>query len=170
MILLSLDPGILATGWAVLEDGALRDWGELRPDDAKASVPARISSLCLELEARLGEFKPDMILLEWNSGKVNVNRHKGGGAGLAVHGEVTGSLWREAVHWARRRADAKVVPIDENAWTRGVSKDARALAVKGLYPQLPNPESDTGLHVHDAVGLAVWYLRERAVRSHDLEG
>lgn len=163
-MILSLDPGIRETGWAVLDGTELVAFGILRPEDFEAGVPARIDSLCVGLEALLAEYRPEVILLEWNSGKVNQRRHKGGGAGLATHGAVCAALWRDARHWARRRGDVRVVPVTESQWTRGIPKETRALAVANEFPDY-RPCSDPGLNIADSIGLALYWIREDRVRS-----
>jgi Holliday junction resolvasome RuvABC endonuclease subunit len=163
VLTLSLDPGLKTTGWSVLEGPELVDFGILRPNDPKAGVPERIDSLCLGLEALLDAFRPQMILVEWNSSHVNVNRHKGGGAGLASHGAVCCGLWRDAVYWARRHG-AKVVPVNESTWTRGVPKKQRALVVAQEYPDY-QIERDPGGDIADSIALAAWWAKEEQVKQ-----
>lgn len=163
--ILTIDPGSISTGYAVLEGDSLRDCGILKPDDPKADVPQRVESLCEGLEALLEEYKPDVVLIEWDSSHVNVRRHKGGGSGLATHGAITASLWRESLYWARRRQGVSVITILENTWTRRVPKEHRAAAVACQFPGV-DWTSDIRNDASDAVGLARWYVQERRVREH----
>ena len=170
MKIMPLDPGIIATGWSVLEDGCLLDYGVLRPDDAKADVPQRLDSLCAGLEALLEEYRPNVILIELCSGHLNEQKFAGKkqgqiGARLAVLGQCVGELRRTEIHWAVSGGEGEVIAIPENTWTRRQSKEARAWAMKMLFPELPDPATDSGLHVHDSCGLAVWWSREQKVRS-----
>ena len=164
MKILSLDPGIEITGWACMDGLRLLECATIRPFDNREHATDRINGICAGLLRLLSELGPAVVLIEWDSGHVNRKRHKGGGAGLATHGAVTAALWREAVHWARGRQGAEVVPVDENLWTRGVPKDVRALAVAAEYVTYPQ-ESDIGCNIADAIGLAVWWARERRVRG-----
>lgn len=166
MITLGLDPGIGKTGWAILEGpDALIDYGHLTPDDPALRVPERIESLCAGLEALLEEYRPELIVLEWDSGHVNIRRHQGGGAGLATHGAVTAALWQRALYWARRRSGVTVATVDESAWTRGTAKEVRALAVAGQFPGY-RADSDRGRDSADAIGVAVWQIKELRVRRY----
>ena len=168
-ILLSLDPGLLITGYAVLLDRGTMDvdllaQGTLAPKKV-GTVPDRIEFLCQELEALLNLHTPNVILIEWDSGHINTNRHKGGGAGLATHGAATASLWREALYWTRARKGVAVVTVPENEWTRGVPKEARAIAMAQMFPGY-DWTVDSGYNAADAIGLAVWRIKEVCVRSH----
>ncbi len=165
--LMGIDPGIIKTGYCVLRDDGtpdltLIDIGRIWPG-MDGPQWERIEALCCDLICLLERHCPDIALIEWDSGKVNRKRHKGGGSGLAVHGEVTAALWREALYWARRRGGVKVIPVAENTWTRGVPKEARALVVAQAFPL--NLEADAGRDAADALGLCVYYCREQMVRS-----
>ncbi len=164
---LGIDSGIITTGWAVLGGlDSLIACDVVRPEHPAARVPERIESLCQQLEALLDEYQPDLIILEWDSGKVNPRRHKGHGQGLATHGAVTSALWRESLHWARRRAGVTVVTVDENQWTRGVPKEYRAAAVAQMFPAV-DWTRDKRHDAADAVAMALWQLKELCVRSVD---
>jgi len=169
-ILFSLDPGLQRTGYAVLRIGAspgadLIESGVLRPRDRDATAPERIEFLCTAVTALLDRHAPPLILVEWDSGHVNVRRHKGGGQGLALHGAVTAALWREALYWARQRSGVAVVTVPENDWTRGVEKEARAIAVAERFPGY-DWTLDPGFDAADAIGLAQWHWQEMRVREY----
>lgn len=170
--ILSLDPGLAKTGYAVLDDlpigeGVLIDQGTLSPGRA-GTQPERIEVLCFELANLLDVHEPAVILIEWDSGHVNIRRHKGGGSGLAVHGAVTAALWREALYWARRRKGVAVVTIPEHDWTRGIPKEDRAVAVAQMFPGYDLGQ-DSGFNIADAIGLAVWHARERMIETMKAE-
>lgn len=167
-LIFSLDPGSKKTGWCVMNDRCqLLQAGLIRPDKQSALSEFRIHRICEDLWQLLGEWKPGIILLEWSSGKAQ-RRHKGRGAGLAVHGAATGALWRECVAWRRsqpaeQQLEIKIVLIRENNWTNGIPKHDRAVAIADMFPQY-KIEKDVGLDIADAIGLNVWYQREQAVR------
>lgn len=160
---LGIDAGIQTTGWATMRPGeALQDFGFLKPDTKGTPSFQRIEELCHGLGALLEEHRPGVVVLEWDGGHVNRNRHEGGGAGLAVHGAVTASLWRDCVWWARRHG-ADVIVVPESKWTRGRPKPERALAVAGMFPAY-RPELDKGFDAADAIGVLIWFQREEMVQ------
>lgn len=142
--------------------------GLLLPDKQTAASEFRIGVMCSGLWTLLNYWQPKTILIEWTSGKVGKNRHGGQGAGLAVYGIAVGSLWREVLAWLRYQPPenqlvTNVVLVKENTWTRQVPKADRIAAVAAVYPEY-DAGNDSGGDIADAIGLAVWYLREQAVR------
>lgn len=142
--------------------------GLLLPDRQTASSESRIGEMCRGLWDLLNLWLPGTILIEWTSGKIGRKRHHGGGAGLAIHGIVTGALWRECLAWLRwqppeNQIGTKVHLIRENEWTRGVPKRERATAIAAMFTEYKMAD-DSGLDIADAIGLAVRYLREQKVR------
>ena len=100
-LIFSLDPGSKKTGWALMRaPERLIRAGLLLPDKQKNPSELRIAAMCRSLWDLLNHWQPRDIVIEWTSGKVQ-RRHKGGGAGLAVHGAATGAIWREVVAWLR---------------------------------------------------------------------
>ena len=168
-LIFTLDPGSLRSGFAVLTmGGQLREAGLLLPDKRAAASEFRIEVMCRDLHDLLIRWDPSVVVLEWTSGKVNTSRHKGAGAGLAVHGAATGALWREVEAWRRslpaeRQSRVMVELIRENQWTRGTPKTDRQAAVAQEFPQY-DPTQDIGGDLADAIGLATWWLRNRAVK------
>ena len=135
--------------------------GVILPDSAKDGSFDRDMVMADEVEALLERERPAVILVEWTKGKVNINRHKGHGAGLAVYGTGVGSVGRQCWLWSRERPDVQVHAINENDWTRGVPKGQRQLAIASMYPEYaPHLAADTGGDISDAIGLAAWWLRE----------
>lgn len=167
-IIFSLDPGSLKTGWALMRPPEqLIKAGLLLPDKQKNPSELRIAAMCRSLWELLNHWQPRDIVIEWTSGKVQ-RRHKGGGAGLAVHGAATGSLYRECVAWLRwqppqNQLETNVILVRENDWSRGIPKKERAAAISAIFTQY-KPEQDPGGDIADAIGLNVWYQREQAVR------
>lgn len=168
-IFFSLDPGSLKTGWAVMRPPErLIRAGLLLPDKQTAPSEFRIDAMCRSLWDLLNYWQPGTIVIEWTSGKIGRKRHHGGGAGLGVHGAATGSIWREVVAWLRwqlpkNQLDANIVLIRENDWTRQVPKADRIDAIASAYPEYIAAD-DKGGDISDAIGLNIFYQRERAVR------
>jgi len=167
-LIFSLDPGSLRTGFSCLTmGGQLREAGLLLPDKRAAASKFRIGAMCQDLRELLDKWEPTVVVLEWTSGKVNVGRHKGAGAGLAVHGAATGALWRECEAWRRSlpaamQSRTMIELVCENDWTGGVPKRCRQAAVTQEFAQYA-PEDDPGMDISDALGLGLWWLRERRV-------
>jgi len=168
-LILSIDPGSLRTGWALMKPPEhLVKAGLLLPNKQTAPSEFRIDAMCRSLWTILNYYQSKIILVEWTSGKVGKRHGSGGGAGLAVHGAATGALWREVVAWIRYRPpqiqlETDIVLIRENEWTRGVPKQDRAFSIAAMFPEY-KIEDDPGCDIADAIGLAVWYMREQAVR------
>lgn len=168
-LIFSLDPGSIRTGWALMKPPEqLVRAGLLLPDKQTAPSEFRIAAMCRSLWTLLNYWQPKTILIEWTSGKVGKRHGSGGGAGLAVHGAATGAIWREVVAWLRRQPpenqiNTEVLLIKENIWTRGVSKKERTAAVAAMFPEY-NPADDPGLDIADAIGINIFFQRERAVR------
>jgi len=168
-LILSIDPGSVRTGWALMKPPEqLIKAGLLLPDKQTAPSEFRIDAMCRSLWTLLNYWQPKTIIIEWTSGKVGKKRHHGGGAGLAVHGAATGALYRECVAWLRwqppqNQLETKVQVVRENVWTRQVPKADRQAAIAQMFPAYSIKE-DPGGDIADAIGLAIWYQREQTVR------
>lgn len=167
-LVLGLDPSSTVVGYGVLTmSRQFVEAGLCTPSDRNARSSDRVMELCDDVEALLTRLEPAVVLVEWTRGKVNDRRHRGRGAGLAVYGSGVGATLRQVWLWARdTQAYGRGVTVEaicENDWTRGVPKAARAIAIGQLYPELA-AQPDPGLDMHDAVGLAEWWLRNRLVR------
>lgn len=170
MRLLSLDPSSTTTGWAVLtgldrED--LVEAGVVTPDDDKAAAMVRTRSMTPQVLGLIDEHKPNVILVESTSGKVNKKRHKGAGAGLATYGMAVGFMLA-SIEWYT--GDCQPLPaihaITENTWTRSVPKRSRAEAMAYRYAGYARAVAaglDKDRDAADAIGLAVWWFTERMV-------
>jgi len=169
-LIFSLDPGSLKSGWALMrKPEQLVKAGLLLPDKQTAPSALRINTMCCSLWTLLNYYQPKTILIEWTSGKVGRKRHGGGGAGLAIHGAATGALWREVLAWLRwqppqNQLETKVQSVRENDWTRQVPKADRQAAIAQMFPAY-NIKEDPGGDIADAIGLAVWYMRENKLRA-----
>ena len=161
MKILAIDPSSTKTGFALFDDNeTLIDAGTLRPNKTTDAAEHRIAAMCSDLEVLLKVNTPDIVVIEWTSGKVGRNRHKGSGAGLAVYGIAVGAIWRTAAAWAARQATRQVITIYENEWTAGVPKRQRGELVKRMVPRL-DLSKDSGGDISDAIGLGCWYIRRR---------
>ena len=161
----AIDPSSTRTGWAVIQPPErLLQAGLLLPSKTRAASEFRIETMCQDLRDLLDEWQPTVVVIEWTSGKVNVKRHGGAGAGLAVYGIAIGALWQTAVVWAEsRESPAHVRCVDENQWTCGTSKRRRMAAAQCQFPEYHNAV-DPGGDIADAIGLASWLLKERRVK------
>lgn len=158
MKILSIDPSSTKTGFALLDEReTLLDAGTLRPNKTTDAAEYRVAAMCRDLENLLIINAPDIVVIEWTSGKVG-RRHKGYGAGLAVYGIAIGAIWRTAVIWAAKGAARQVITIYENEWTAGKSKSRRSGLIKTLYPKI-DLSKDTDGDIADAIGLGAWYIR-----------
>lgn len=168
-LIFSLDPGSVCTGWAVMRPPErLIRAGLLLPEKRTAPSEFRVAAMCHSLWQLLNLWLPRIILIEYGSGKVNPRRHHGQGSGLQVHGISVGALWREVVAWIRwqpveNQIGTKIHLIRENDWTRQVPKADRIDAIASAY-QGYKAADDTGGDIADAIGLNIFYQRERAVR------
>lgn len=137
-------------------------------DNPKAGSEIRIADMCNGIWSLLNYWLPGVVILEWCTGKVGRRHGTGGGAGLAVYGASCGALWREVCAWLRyqppeKELITKIILINENTWTRGINKRDRQIAIADLFPGY-RIEQDGGADLADAIGLAVFYQREKTVR------
>ena len=141
------------------ETERLLDVGTLRPNKQSDPAEFRVSAMCGDLESILAASEPDIVVIEWTSGKVGAKRHKGRGAGLAIYGLAIGAIWRTAVSWSAQRTPlGQVVTVLENEWTAGKSKKSRSELIAMEYPRI-DFSKDTGGDIADAIGLGVWFVK-----------
>lgn len=159
--LLSLDPSSTRTGYALYRwDEAsagetLAEAGYLKPRAADTPLK-RIRAMAADFREMLAEISPDVVVIEWTSGKVNRRRHKGGGAGLSIYGGAAGYIICEA---DRAMPAAAIFTPLENDWTNGVEKEKRQDFIAALYPAYAaHMAKDGGGDVADAIGLARWWI------------
>lgn len=153
-----IDPSSTCIGVAVL-DGSRVGWMmPIRASRSKSTV-ARIYALTKaftgELQLLRQKYPEALAAIEITSGKVAA-RHRGSGAGLGVYGMGVG-----AALWAAQTVlgPERVVPIEENGWTRGVPKLKRQAAIRAQFPEYERKygkRGDAGGDVSDAIGLAMW--------------
>lgn len=175
----SIDPGSQRSGWAVMTgEEKLVEAGLLLPERTRDGAEKRLQAMMQDLVRLLVQYQPDVVVLEWTSGKVITSRHGGGGAGLAIYGIAIGALWAVCLQWAQvSRAGGRtceVVCISENEWTHGRPKTRRRIGGKAVPSRVDLiqhrfpayvPEKDPGGDVADAIGLALWYLHKHKLLS-----
>lgn len=156
MRVIGLDPGSIRTGYACYDDAnTLVRAGYLTGYRRKDPPWDRVMSMCINMGEIVSNFRPDCIVIEVTSGHVNLNRHKGGGAGLATYGLSVGGLYVYACVLALESpTPMEVLPFTENAWTKGRSKESRRksvwMAEKEYRHMIAN---DSGGDVADAICL-----------------
>lgn len=155
--LLSLDPSSACIGYAYFDEqtAVLIEAGRITPAKRDAPANDRIHSLIDQLEDLMRQRTPASVVFEDSSGKV-IARHRGGGAGLAVHGKAVGAVMIATERFVGR---ARVTAVPENVWTRGRPKPARAALVASQHRGY-TVKSDPGLDMADAIGLGDWMLIE----------
>jgi hypothetical protein len=163
-IILALDPSSTICGYAALRrNRSILELGLITPVSRNDPSFDRVISMGKDLVTLLDLLKPGIILIEWTKGKVGLRRHGGQGAGLAVYGAGVGWLGCTAWHWALSRPRCELIPILENTWTRGVPKEARQEAMRSLVVEYGGV-ADPGGDIADALGLALWWLKEESLR------
>jgi hypothetical protein len=176
MRIFGIDPGSFKTGWGIRivspDLNELYRFGVIKAQKKLEAID-HIRTMRILLFGLLWKYKPDTILIEWTSGKVN-KQHKGGGAGLAIHGASVGALWVEAEHWLveHNRLEsparvAQVICVAENEWTRKVPKTVRQMAVMQQWPIYAEQAKvlDPGADAADAIGMIDWWVQERRLRG-----
>ena len=157
---LSIDPSSTCMGYAVMTEAkALVDCGLLKPLRTRDPANARIETMVGEAVRLAQEMKPTRILIEDTSGKVG-RRHRGNGAGLAVHGKSIG--------WLVGRLFPLGIPITlvpENDWTNGVQKARRQQIVAVAFRPQYQAAQDKGGDAADAIGLARWWFVQHFIAS-----
>ena len=157
MKIIAIDPGSIITGYAVVtETGRLLDAGLIKPKNRDDPPNIRIGEIVNAVHALLIEHEPDIIVLEWTTGKVNKGRHKGGGRGLAIYGIAVGAIWITMELWHKDN-HGDIVLIDEG-WTKGVKKKKRLEDLE-LTCSAYNREDDKSGDMGDAICLGEYYLK-----------
>jgi crossover junction endodeoxyribonuclease RuvC len=68
--IIGIDPGISATGYGVLEDGTVTNYGTIRPK--KGKLYTKLSEICKNIELLISSDKPDLAVLEKVFRKKNI--------------------------------------------------------------------------------------------------
>jgi hypothetical protein len=155
-MILAIDPSSTRVGYALMHSANhLAEAGLLKPGKSSDAAIVRIASFGRDLAALITEAKPTEIVIEITSGKVaRRGRQRGmNGAGLGVYGMAVGYLWRTC----EVLLPEGVTTLEENVWTRGVSKADRSTLIASAFRQY-KPTTDPGGDVADAIGLGRWYM------------
>ena len=163
--ILGLDPSSTVTGYAVMgDDYTLFDAGRFVPGK-NDPVEVRTDAMCDDLAELLEDVVPDVIVLEWTSGKTAGRLQNRRMSGLQFYGIGLGEVRREIIHWLRSRPTDRhrLVLVPENEWTKGKGKDERAAIIARLYRQY-DFTADVGHDMADAIGVArYWLERHRTI-------
>lgn len=171
--LISLDPSITCTGYAVFGLNGLQECGRIKTttdfqrNKVKHKVPAheRIEELIGDLGEVFDRFPASAeVVIEITSGKTS-SRHGGGGAGLATYGMAVGQIVRYAIE---RFGENRVHQVYENDWTRGKGgKDKRVAHCRYSYPMYAKrfADIDSGGDIADAILLGEWWLNNQRIRE-----
>lgn len=157
-LLLALDPSSSCTGWAVGyrygNKAEVIRADRLRAASKGKTAIARIQWQTDALWEIIEGHQPTAAIIEITSGKVNIARHTGGGAGLGVYGMAVGALWQAC----RLHPDCGAVhTVTENEWTRGFRKKAaRATRAVMIWPPYADVK-DAGWDIADAICLLDWF-------------
>jgi len=155
MKIIAIDPGSKVTGYAVItESGTLLGAGLIKPQKQTNPADIRIAVICTEIDTLITTEEPDVVVLEWTTGKVGKNRHKGGGSGLAIYGIAIGAIWQTIRQIMNTR---DIVLIDES-WTRGKPKEKRLAELELTCPAYKRKD-DKGGDMGDAILLAQYYAK-----------
>jgi len=163
--IIGVDPGLRATGFAVLEmaDGALRleEWGEIR-SAPRQSLQQRLAEVFAGMEAVLEQWRPRSMVLE----KLYSEYHFPYTAILMGH-------VRGAICLAAYRAGVEVIEIPPTEAKRALcgfgraSKPQVGLAVARLLGLSSPPRSE---HVADALALAIVGALRHGLRVSPIKG
>jgi hypothetical protein len=102
----------------------------------------------------------ELVVMEVASGKIAARTAASCGAGLAIYGELVGSLRYAMI----ARYGVEVVRITERQWTGNRPKEMRAREIDWTFPQY-RLDRDHGYNIADAIGLGLWYMTERRLST-----
>jgi len=162
--ILALDPASKICGYALLDlrkDGVdLFEVGRLT--SPKKNALDRVRELAADLYDILILAEVENAVVEIPDGKVHASiRGRAGGAGLTVYGMAAGFLLAQCD--SALGSDA-VHTVGQNAWTGGLSKDARARNIARLYPR-HDWGPDGGHDAADAVGVGLWWAARFGIEA-----
>lgn len=162
----SIDPSSSCSGVAYFEDEKLvrvesvKYNAELQKIDLPdaSGVPSetyhKYKTLTDKIIKNITDFKPNHVVIEITSGKVNKGRHFGGGSGLSKYGMFIGFLWGRLLELGFCVHD-----VLENDWTRSSSKESRQLVARQLFKAVYTSK-DTGMDESDAIMLGLWWIKK----------
>ena len=155
MTILSIDPSITCTGWAISDGAKVLSVGKIRTNPA-FTLPERVWQIMNEfsmMETR-EILKVKSIIIEIPSGHVNHSRNKGSGAGLSIYGFAVGAIWQ----WLRYGYGEQVHCVPESEWIgpRNRLKERRKQLAAMYYPEYRKLK-DAGGDIADAICLGQWW-------------
>ncbi len=170
MRIMAFDPGLTHTGWAVRDEADYVNAGNIVPVKT-GPLWVRLEDLASSVLSLLVEYNPAAIVIEWSSGHVDTNRHKGGGAQLASYGAAVATVWQEAILYrvycdlnnTLSHQKVTIHNTDEH-WCRSIPKRLRPAVAAQLFPAYAGL-SDPGADMADAICLADWLFKEMQMRS-----
>lgn len=157
--LLSIDPGLDWTGWAVWVGTSPMDWGLITPKDIATTswklvaqiMATRVRNLAVRLRA-------DSVVCEmpeeFQSAKGQAALHSGAVRKLAYYvGLVGGFVLCESMGWAT---------VEPMKWKGNIPKELTQKRVRRDYSMVPG-----GLRpdVYDALGIGRYWLRRKVVHA-----
>ena len=162
MRILSLDPSLTCTGYAIgdLRNGSgidVTEVGKIKSAVRARDVERRVDSITDQLSKLIARRiipsdLPPVVVIELPSSR-KMERHKGGGAGLANYGMLVGHVRQICMSLV-----GNVVSVKSDYWTGGRSKEKRYKNACRYYKSLPKIK-DPGYDVSDAVSLLVWWCQ-----------
>lgn len=153
-MLLSIDPSLTCTGWALFDDEGVVDLGRISTSP-KEQLLDRLQCLADGLQAPLTEVAGGHVVIEVPSGKVGKKLHGRNAAGLSVYGVAVGY-----VICTSKQLGHEPDLITEQQWTGSQPKRVRTAIVTGTCPAYATwVKKDRGGDIADAIGLGEWWRR-----------
>lgn len=154
--ILAVDPGVMGTGWAVVEEGEkliLRSSGTITPTRKDAPWLERLQFVSWSFDAVMVSIPVDSVVIESPA-------FHSGVAGLAV--AATGSLTKLAMLTGSLIAkvqarDLPLVLATPSQWKGQLPKDVTWKRCKKILDYYGNVARTTS-HARDAVGIGLWAL------------
>ena len=168
MNVLSVDPGLVATGWAVFEDATLIGAGIITPEKGREG-PARSASIAQQLHwtSTVNVHRPDYLVIEIPQ-IYRQSRSKGDPDDLLRLAILVGEI--EAVFTGvpkvevRPRAWKGTLPKKKMPEYLVHKRNALALGPNGRYAaSLRNVPRSLAHNLADAVGIGIWFLRSKGL-------
>src|SRR5216683_6171383 len=159
---LGIDPGLVRTGWAIVEPAGVRSvvraHGVITPP-TDAELPARLAEGARCLRAVLAEHQPDFVALE----EIFTAPRHPRSALLMAH-------MRGAICLVLEEAGVPIMPLTATTVKQRLTGSGHASKeqVQRMVLRLTGLEADTGLRLDetDAIGLALAGLHQTSVAGH----
>lgn len=160
---ISFDPSISSVGYArgiiAGKHAEIYDFGVFRPPRDKTMIDRtdlvvdRIMTLLSQAQtwASVSRAQELVGVVEVPSGRVNRNRHQGGGSGLSTYGFAAGAVYNTM----RLSGNCSRILVIDEGWTGSHGKDKRIAVAMKAAPDY-NPKDDRGADIADAICMAVF--------------